>query len=296
MGYQLWTSPITGYRRKGTRLSELRALFASGITFHAILEPLQSCPASAPAAEVKRILQDKGFDVAGVRNDEDGPVVGYVEREALADGIVRDHIRPITAEHLLSDSTPLVSLLSVFKDRQHAFVLVGPDVRGIVATADLNKPPVRVYLFGLISLLEMHLGWWVKATYGEDSWQQTIKPARLDAAKERQAELRLRSQDMPLVECLQFCDRRDLVLARGELRERLSVGQRAPAERLLKRSERLRNDLAHSQGDLSQGSSWREVIDLVEWVERLVHTSDQCVEEDASRSARGGEERLWVSA
>ena len=296
MSHQLWTSPITGCRRKGTRLSELRALLGSFITAHAILEPLQSCPADASAAEMASILHNKGFDVAGVRDQEDGPLVGYAAREALRDGVVRDHLRPITAEHLVSDTTPLAGLMSVFNNRQHVFVLIGPEVRGIVTTADLNKPPVRVYLFGLISLLDMHLGFWVRATYGEDSWQQTIKPARLEAARKVQADRRSRNQEMDLLDCLQFCDKRDLVLARDELRDRLGVGQKDSAERLLKRSEDLRNLLAHSQQDLAQGSSWRELIDLVEWVEMVVHTSDDCVEEEARRSAQRGEDKLWASA
>lgn len=141
----------------------------------------------------------------------------------------------------------------------------------------------------------MHLGFWVRATYGEDSWQDTLKPARLEAAKKVQAERRSRNQEMPLVECLQFCDRRDLVLAVDELRDKLGVGQKASAERLLKRAADLRDLLAHSQQDLAQGSSWQEVIDLVEWVERVVHTSDECVEEKGRRPAQQGEDDLWAS-
>jgi hypothetical protein len=72
VGYELWTSPITGYRRRGTRLAELRALLASGITAHAILEPLRWCPADAPSADIQSALRQKGFDVAGVLQDERG--------------------------------------------------------------------------------------------------------------------------------------------------------------------------------------------------------------------------------
>ncbi len=89
MGYQLWLSPITGYRRRGTRLSEFRSLLGLGITAHAILEPLQSCPGDASAQEMERILRRRDFDVAGVQTHPDEPVIGFVERESLRKGTVK---------------------------------------------------------------------------------------------------------------------------------------------------------------------------------------------------------------
>jgi len=294
MGYQLWTSPITGYRRKGTRLAELRSLIGSGITAHAVLEPLQSCPADASASKMAKILRQRDFDVAGVQSQQDGAVIGFVTRQSLTNGKVRDHMRPMTADQLISDSTPLPSLLSVLKTRQHTFVLIGPGVRGITTRADLNKPPVRVYLFGLMSLLEMHLGFWIRAVYGEDSWQKKLTDKRLDAATRLQADRRKRNQNVSLVECLQFCDRRDLVTARQDLRDRLCLGTKAQALVLLKRAEDLRNLLAHSQQDLVKGSSWEEVIALVEWVEAVIHRSDEEVEQQAKNLGGRLQEGLWV--
>lgn len=296
MGYELWTSPITGYRRKGTRLAELRSLLGAGITAHAVLEPLQSCPADAAATAMPTVLRQRDFDVAGVQSRRGGPVIGSVTRDSLKDGLVRDHLQPITADALISDATPLPSVLTVLKGRPHAFVLIGAGVRGIVTRADLNKPPVRVYLFGLISLLEMHLGFWVRAAYAADSWQAKLAAKRLAEAKKLQADRRKRNQDMSLVECLQFCDKRDLVLARKNLRERLSLGSKTKALDLLKRAEDLRNLLAHSQQDLVKGSSWEDVISLVEWVEAVVHASDQQVEQAARNAAGRGRDSLWASA
>src|SRR5688572_29888621 len=128
MGHELWTSPITGYRRRGTRLAELRSLLGSGIAAHAILEPLQSCPAEALASEMAQALAQRDFDIAGVQSERTSPVIGYVARESLKNGVVRDHLRPLTADLLISDSTPLPTLLSVLKGRPHGFVLIGPHV------------------------------------------------------------------------------------------------------------------------------------------------------------------------
>jgi hypothetical protein len=245
---------------------------------------------------MQRALCQKGFDVAGVQQDQSGQVIGYVTTESLTDGIVKDHLRVITVEQLTSEATPLARLLSILRNRQYVLVLSEREVAGIVTRADLNKPPVRVYLFGLISLLEMHLAYWVRVTYPEDSWRTSLKPGRLEAAQKVQIDGQARNQDLTLVECLQFCDRRDLVVESAELREKLGLGAKTPAKRLLGRAERLRDLLAHSQQDLSKGSSWAEQIDLVEGVEKAVQASDECVESAARRSSQCREDGLWPSA
>jgi hypothetical protein len=280
MGHELWISPVTGYRRRGTRLAELRALLATGITARAIFEPLWSCPADAPSADIKSTLRDRGFDVAGVQQEPGGPVIGYVTADSLTEGTVRDHLLEIPLEKLTSDATTIARLLSILKNQHYVFMLSEQEVAGIVTRADLNKPPVRVYLFGLISLLEMHLGHWIKVTYGE-SWQDSLKPNRVEAAKRVQLLGQERKQDPSLLECLQFGDRRDLVAARPELLAKLCLGTKSEARHRLREAECLRDLLAHSHQDLASGSDWEQIIELVEAVEKVVQKSDECVEDDA---------------
>jgi hypothetical protein len=63
MGYELWTSPITGYRRHGTRLQDLNASLGHKILASAIAEPLKSCPAWALASEIAPLLRrPPGFE------------------------------------------------------------------------------------------------------------------------------------------------------------------------------------------------------------------------------------------
>jgi hypothetical protein len=160
-------------------------------------------------------------------------------------------------------------------------------VKGIITLADLNKPTVRVYLFGLISLLEMHLRFWVLESYGPDGWQQELKDERLLAANALQDERRGRNEHIALIDCLQFCDKRDLVVAKTDLRARLGLGSKSNSVSLLRKSEDLRNRLAHSQQDLVQGTSWPALIELIERLEALVHRSDDAVEKIAKASGKG---------
>ena len=166
-------------------------------------------------------------------------------------------------------------------------MLVGPDVKGIITLADLNKPSVRVYLFGLISLLEMHLRFWVLQTYGADNWQKAIKEERLRAANELQAARRGRNEQIALIDCLQFCDKRDLVIGKSDLRTKLGMSSKTQSAALLSKAEDLRNRLAHSQQDLVQGTSWPALIELAQSLEAIVHTSDDAVEEISKASGKG---------
>src|SRR5215212_2384760 len=149
MGHQLWVSPVTGYRRKGTRLSEFRNLFEERITVHTILESILSCPASADAVEMAKHLRERDFDLAGVQETEQGSVIGFVSVDDLTVGLVSDHIQRFGPEWLVSDGIALLDLLPVLSVKPQVFVLTGHSVGGIVTRADLNKPPLRVYLFGL---------------------------------------------------------------------------------------------------------------------------------------------------
>ncbi len=294
MGYQLWTSPITGYRRRGTRLSELRELLDGGITAHAILELLQSCPADADAVEVAKSLGVKEFDFAGVQFQEDGPVAGFVLRSELKNGTVQDHIQQLTEEHLIADSTPLAGLFTVLNKRESVFVLIGPDVKGIVTRADLNKPAVRIYLFSLISLLEMHLAFWIQIEYQNDAWKDNLSKNRLKKAEDLQSKKRSRNQGTRFEDCLQFCDKRDLVLGCQKLLKYLGLENTDECYELLIQAEDLRNLLAHSQQDVIEGTSWENLFKLVEWIENFLHRSDDLVEQEACRAANKSDDESRV--
>jgi len=59
----------------------------------------------------------------------------------------------------------LREVIRVLSDHEHVFVVVRRGVSGIVTRADLRKPPVRLLLFGLVSLLEMHLSYWTRELF-----------------------------------------------------------------------------------------------------------------------------------
>lgn len=272
----LWTSP-QGYRRKGTSLKELRKLFEEKITAQAVFEPIQSCLEQADVAEVLKILNERDFDHAGVATEPGGLVTRFVSRSSMQMGKVKDCAQDILPDFTISDTTPLVKLLPIFKERDYVFVSAEAGVIGIITAADLSKPAVRIYLFGLTSLLEMHLGYWIRVKYLDQTWRKQLKEGRISAAEKVLNERRRKDQEIDLLDCLQFCDKRDLVLCHQDLRTALELDKNADARRFLVLLERLRNQLAHSQEDLVGNSSWKDLIPVIEWAEAIIFVSDKLV-------------------
>lgn len=293
MGYQLWTSPVTGYRRRGTRLSDFNTAFGKNITASAIFEPLQSCPADAPADEMRSLLERRDFDVAGVRAAKASPVVGFIRRENLGHGLTKNYVEEIRDDSLVAESATMHDLFAVLKDREYVFVKIEESTSGIITRADLNKPVVRVYFFGLISLLEIHLSFWVAQKYPANSWQSIVGEKRVNKAKETQVERLRRGQSLDLRDCLQFSDKHKLVTQHDELRTDLALGSKNRATRYLKDAENLRNTLAHSQYDLVVGSSWVDLIQLVQEMESTISKSDAQVEAHAAQMATDDIGSLW---
>ena len=286
MSRSLWLSNVTGQRRRGTSFDELRDLLAFNITAHSIFEPLHCCLTDSPADQVAAEMKQLKFDVAGVRATQGGRLLGMVSREGLTKGTAAEHLEPLVPDAVFVDATPMSRVLAALGRREYILVRTRQDANGIVTRADLNKPPVRVYMFGLVSLLEMHMTYWLRTCYPDEAWQHAIAPARVKKARELRAMRESRREDLELVDCIQFCDKRIAVLASTEILAKFGLSDQADARAKLTQAERLRDLLAHSQSDLDEGASWPAVVSLAEKTEFMLAGSDANIERLAARVRR----------
>jgi hypothetical protein len=260
------------------------------------MEPLQSAPANKPVEEVKTLLASRGFDAVGVKGSPDDPVKGFVLAKELDAGTVGDHLILFADHDLVPDAIHIPDLFTRLKQRERVFVSTINGVSGIITRADLNKPPVRLYLFGLISLLEMHMQFWVATEYPDDTWQGVLPEKRLEKAREVFADRVIADEGVTLLDCIQFCDKKNLFARRHELLLRLQLPSKNETGLLLKHAEDLRNNLAHSQLDLVIGTTWEELLKLVDRIQAFVYRSDEVVEELARfQSGDVSQDGLWTS-
>jgi len=273
----LWISERTGRRRTGTRVSELRRLFEIGITARVIQEPLQCCASYELGSEITEKMVQLDFDVLGVKHSENEPAIGYVNRCDLKPSRCRDSLHAFEVCDLISDSTPLINVLPILRDKPRVFILSGNSVTGIITRADLQKPPVRILLFGLVSLLEIHLSYLVRKLYTDNSWKRKLKKTRLLSANRLMKQRLARNENMDLIDCLQFCDKRDLVTAHSDVCKILDLKSKNTGKDLLGNIEKLRDKLAHSQ-DIVEGTTWEKIIDIAGSIEKLIQRSEKYVE------------------
>jgi len=254
---QLWISN-SGQRRKGTRLDEMKDIFSSGITAKNIEEPLYCCPTGMNAIDAKILLKIHAFDTVGIKETKDGPVLGYVNQSELNNGQCIEHKHDLIIKDLISNSTPLIDMLPYLKKYERVFVITGNEVSGIITRADLQKPPVRVMIFGFITLFEMHMTHHINQVFPKDSWNEHIVKKRIDKAKHIQILRKGRNEERDLLDCLQFCDKREIIFASEKLMKIFGVGEDDIGK--LEEIENLRNSLAHSQ-NIKSGVSWEQIID-----------------------------------
>lgn len=253
-----------------SRSQDLRSLFENNITIEYVAESLKAVSAEADVIKVLQWMQTQDFDVVGI---ETGNIItGYIERSSLVSaqsGQCGDYQRVFHPKELIAISTPLMKLLPILQNTPRLFVLDCNQVTGIITCGDLQKAPVRMLLFGLFTLLEMNLLRLVRLYYPHDTWQKFLKPERVEIAQRLWRESQERNEATDLLDYLQFCDKRELVLHHPELLQQLELKSKRAGERFLKAAEQLRNRLAHAQ-NLASGSSWKDLISLAAQMEKLL--------------------------
>ena len=271
-------------------------MFERDVTVRSVYEPLRACPSEANAAEMAGLLDERGFDVAGVKEPDSQAITHFVTAEVLhGGGQVGDYRQPIAVGELIAEATPLAQLFPLLGNRPYAFVLVGAAVAGIITRADLNKPPARIYLFALVSLLEMHLLFWVRKEFG-DAWPEHLKPARLADAQRIYQLRREKGHELNLCDCLQICDKAALIMKQADLRQMFGVETASGGAKTFRRIQSLRDQLAHGQANLIQGTTWEELSEIVAWMERGLAKSDIEIEKLANESGANYVDKLWSAS
>jgi len=240
----------------------VKRLLTQSFTARDVAEPLASFDAAAAATAVRDFMESSDFSVVGVRSE--GRIAGYVAKEALGEGTCGEFQRPLAEAKIVDDSADLLHVLLELKDSPFLFVTMLGEAAGIITRSDMQKPAVRMWLFGIVTLVEMRFSELVERHSVGDVWKQYLSEARLQKAQALLEERSRRNQKLTVFDCLQFSDKGQII-ARNEAIRKLTVfASRNQAEETVKRLEKLRNNLAHAQDILT--NDWDTMIQLAEFV------------------------------
>jgi hypothetical protein len=252
-------------------------LFTSAFTAREIAQPLRSFDAERPAANLLRQVRALDLEVAGLRRG--GVCVGYLRAPRRpgpgAETDPAEALRQFESAQVLRGDAPLADVVRVLTRYDFCFVTAMGDVAGVITRGDMQSPIVRMWLFGIITLIELELTERIRSRWSAGGWTQLLTESRLKKAETLLAERRRRGQHVDLADCLQLSDKGRIVMEDPEQRAAFGLPTKGAAKRVMTDLESLRNNLAHAQDIVTH--DWPQIARLAERVEEL-----------SSRHGRGG--------
>ena len=245
-------------------------LFADCFRATDIAEPLRSFDSSRDPADIARVLEENDLTVAGIRRD--GFMLGYVRREDLKSDNDIGAFRGFGTDQIVDGDASLTDVIHVLNRHKHCFVTLLGEVVGFVHRGDIERPVVRMWLFGIVTLVELEITEQVRNRWPDDGWQELLTAGRLEKARALQAERERRGVTCGLLDCLQLTDKVQILIQDEVALQYLGFRTKRAAKQVLREMESLRNNLAHAQ-DIST-YDWAQIVRLVRRIEELAALED----------------------
>jgi len=293
MGHQMWMSPVTGYRRQGTRFESFRSIFLDNAKISTVLEPVLVVKNSDRSLSVQAALEERDFDTTCVV-EENGEIVGKIEKTSLGEGIVSDFLIEIQDHEKVDENVSLVELLDTLILSNYKYVTREGKIYGIITRSDINKPIPRTYLFGVVSLVELHMNFWVNFYYPEKTWIGLLKK---DRQKKLSDNINLRKNGgdyLNTIDCAQFCDKKEILRNTSDFLKQFKFSKTRYTD-FMTRLEKVRNEIAHSQSSLIGEIAWDVLASNVIAAETFLIMSDEAIEQDGHERSRKYESSVLVS-
>lgn len=221
-------------------------IFTEKFTARSVFEPLLSCDAGVDRSTLEQIFGTRGASVVGIR--QKGHLTGYLLRDDLPPRSMKvPPPRPFSTRQMVRLETPLTDLIHSLTHHAFCFVRLDGEVIGVVTRNDIEKPAARMWLFGLVMLIDLSAARSIREYWRDDSWTGHLSASRLAKARELHLERQRCSKAGDLLDCLQFSDKLQLLLHIDRFLERSGFASRSGAKQVFKDLESLRNNLAHGQ-------------------------------------------------
>lgn len=254
-----------GSREFAARNRRALRIFMRAFQAQDIAEPLRSFDAEFEAGRIAEYLNARPRTVAGLR--ESGRVIGYVRQQDLGDAAAQTYMRSFKRGQLVDGDASLSDIVLVLTRHDFCFVRVLDDIVGVISRGEIQKPVVRMWLFGFITTIEMALRERILRRWPEGGWEDKMTASRLQKAQALRDERLRRGQECELVDCIQLSDLAKVLLAMPEERAAYGFETAGAAKRVIKEMESLRNNLAHAQDIVTH--DWAQIARLARNMEAL---------------------------
>ena len=152
------------------------------------------------------------------------------------------------------------------------FVSAYGTVVGAISRLDMQKPAVRMWLFGIITVAELEFTERIRQKWPEERWTGFLSPQRVEQARRLRDERHRRKENCELLDWLQLADKLEILISDRAVLAELGIPTPGAARRAAKQIENLRNTLAHAQGFDDQ--DWPQIVRLARHIEAMAHESE----------------------
>ncbi|MGB5224161.1 MAG: HD domain-containing protein [Arenicellales bacterium] len=242
-------------------------LFSEAFTAQHLAEPVRSFDASRPCKEVQAMMELHQLDIVCLR--EQGTIVGYARHEDLIGKSCRENMRVFREGQVIPGESPFSDVIHVLTLQQYGFISVLGEIAGVFSRQDINKPVARMWLFGIITFVEMDVMKVITQYFPDDSWQSALTQERLDRAKALQEERNRRGQHCSLLDCIQLSDKGKIIISKEETLALSGLESRRSAKKVVREMESLRNNLAHAQDIVTY--DWGQIVRLTQRLEESLN-------------------------
>jgi len=170
----------------------LEDIFTNQITVLNIAVPIE--PLSLISA--KESCRINNFDVHLIQEIDFEELQVYIRKDDL--------IRPIHDSEVISESTPILDVIEELCKKDHLFVKVKRNITHLVSRSDLDTIPIRIWLYGMISLFEIELK--ESIISAGIQWDNLLSETRLKKAFELFELKKEKNEEINLLGCTQLAD------------------------------------------------------------------------------------------
>jgi hypothetical protein len=171
-------------------------------------EDLVCAPADVNAS---KWLKENGADFDQFPVKAGRETIGILHRaDVRRAGSVRDVMLPLREGIVVSADMPITDLIPQLRENAYRLILRGAGFDGLVTQSDLLKLPVRLVAFGVITHLEQVMADLIDTHWPDASWLRELSIGRQEKISAKQADLRRKLMNPPMVELTEFADKRTL--------------------------------------------------------------------------------------
>ena len=244
-------------------IQDLKELFENEISVKYISEDILIIDSSVEDNKQKAIglMMERDFDILGFQ--ENGGISQYID--------IQGNIHTIKVEDIVSEVTPLNVVMSLFSKKKRLFILSNNQITGIVTRADLQKTPVFLFLFGILSVFEVLCTELIRKCYIGDDWESSTEFS-LSGARKTFKKLKEKNEELELLDCTYLSTKLDVLSNTEVFHELLNeIGKKSEDDKdlFIKDVNELRNSVFHPRDYLKE-KRWNAINEIYEKIELLI--------------------------